>query len=345
MRRTSTLLPIASLALALVLSACGGDRQPWGEYNSIIVGTSEAQWLAVSGMVESALEARVVTVRQEKTFRVTHQDPSAPEWDMLQRFKQMLLIGTEDDPWMTEALDLAERTTFEPPEVFQVEDIWARDQTVTVMLLESGAADEVEPLLDPLHDLLDGQYRQWVKMRMFMSGQNEELADSLRESAQFSILLPQLYRRRTEDSVYMFRNDNPDPSELIRQITVTWRTHSPEGVREDEFLAWRQEVVDGHFGYPQVLDLELAQTRRLQQGEVIMDEIRAVWSNPPEDAFPAGGPTITRMIPCPHQGRDYLADAWLYAPGRDKYQYVVQLETILDSFRCNTTSQLASARP
>jgi hypothetical protein len=341
MRQTSTLLPLA--ALALLLSACDEDRQPWGEYNAIIVGTSEDQWLAVSDVVESALETRVVTVRQEKTFRVTHADPAGPEWQMLQRFKLLLLIGRADDPWMIEALDLTERTSFDPPEIFQVEDVWARSQRVTVLLLESGGADEVEPLVEPLHDLFDGQYRQWVKARMFMSGANEALADSLWELAQFSILLPQLYKRRTEDSVFMFRNDNPDPSELIRQITVTWRTHSPESITEDELLAWRQEVADGHFGYPQVIDLELAQTRRLQQGDLIMDEVRAVWANPPEDAFPAGGPLIMRAIPCPHQGRDYLVDAWLYAPARDKYQYILQLETILDSFRCTTDSALASA--
>ena len=296
-------------------------------------------------MVESALEARIVTVRQEKTFVVTHQVPAGQEWGMLQRFRQLLLIGTAQDEWMTEALKRADQASFNPPEIFQVHNIWARDQVVTVMLLASAGAAEVGPLLDPLHDLLDAQYRAWVKARMFMTGANEALADSLWDSAQFSLLLPQLYKRRTEDSVYMFRNDNPDPSELIRQITVTWRTHSPERIAEDELLAWRQAVVDQHFGYPQIMDLDLAERRRLQQGEVIMDEIRAVWSNPPEDAFPAGGPSITRSIPCPAQGRDYMIDAWLYAPGRDKYQYILQLETILDSFRCTTATTIAAAIP
>ena len=340
MPRTSTLLPLA--AFALVLTSCSGESRAWGENNSIIVGTSEDQWLGIGGMVESALETRIVTVRPEKTFRVTHQDPARPEWDRLRRFRQLLLIGTADDPWMAEALDLAEQASFEPPEIFQVEDVWARGQTATVMLLASRDPAEAEPLMEPLHDLMDGQYREWVKARMFMTGANEELADSLWELAQFSLVLPQLYRRRTEDSVYMFRNDNPDPSELIRQITITWRTHAPQGLNQDELLAWRQEVADGHFSYPQVLDLRLTHVRRLQQGDVVMDEVRAVWSNPPEDAFPAGGPLITRLVPCPHQGRDYLVDAWLYAPGRDKYQYVLQLETILDSFRCRAASRLAS---
>lgn len=337
-----TRIAIALATVALLLSACERPRS-WGEYNSIIAVTSEDQWRAVSDIVESALEVRVVTVRAEKTFVVTHQDPFRPEWERLRRFRQMLLIGTADDPWMSKALGLTKRDSFDPPEMFQVEDVWARGQTATVLLLTTPGAGEVEQFMEPLHDLLDRKYREWVRSRMFMTGSNEALADSLWDLAQFRIVLPQLYKQRREDSVFIFRNDNPDPSELIRQITVTWRTYSPEGISQEELLAWRQEVVDGHFDYPQVVDLDLLDTRRLQQGDVIMEEVRAVWANPPEDAFPAGGPLITRAIPCPHQGRDYLVDAWLYAPGRNKYQYILQLETILDSFRCSVPSELASA--
>ena len=43
---------------------------------------------------------------------------------------------------------------------------------------------------------------------------------------------------------------------------------------------------------------------------------------------------ITWSVPCPEQDRHYLVDAWLYAPGKDKYEYVLQLETILGTFRC-----------
>jgi len=30
----------------------------------------------------------------------------------------------------------------------------------------------------------------------------------------------------------------------------------------------------------------------------------------------------------------YLIDAWLYAPGKEKYEYMIQLQTILNTFRC-----------
>jgi len=328
---------LAALAIvASTLSACGAQPQSWGEWNSIIVATSEDEWNIIGEMVETTLEARVFTVRAEKTFRVTHQEPVGLEWGRLQRFRQLLLIGTAEDPWMSEALQRSKRESFDPPEMFQVRNVWARDQLATVLLLSGTGAEEAAELMEPLHELLDGQYRTWVHNRMYMTGRNTALADSLWARAQFTLMLPDLYRQSTEDSVFMFRNDNPDPTELIRQITVTWRNSVPEGGLSDEdILAWRQEVSDVHFSYPQVHDLDVSESRRLQIGDVVLDEIRAVWANPPEDLFPAGGPFIVRSIPCPEQGRQYLVDAWLYAPSRDKYQYVLQLENILNTFSCS----------
>jgi len=328
---------LVTVLLTSILAACGQNPRAWGEVNSIIAAASEEQWAAVGEMVESAMETRILTVRPEKTFRVTHQVPAGLEWDLLQRFRQLLLIGTPDSPWMAEALALTERDSFDPPEILQVGDVWARGQNVTILLLPSRGADGAAELMEPLHDLLDGQYRGWVRNRMFMSGRDSVLADTLWNEAGFTMLLPSVYRRRTVDSVYIFRNDNPDPSELIRQITVTWRSPIPEDFGEEELLAWRTALADRYYIYPQVIDMELAQTRRFQMGDIVLDELRAVWSNPPEDLFPAAGPLILWSVPCPAQGRHYLVDAWLYAPGREKYQYLLQLETILNTFRCRST--------
>ena len=317
-----------------LLAACNEKQGAWGEVNSLIVATSQEQWEAISEMVESAIETRVLTVRSEKTFRVTHQIPEGREWDMLQRFRQILLVGTPDSPWMVEVLALAKRESFNPPELFQVGDVWARGQSVTVLLLPSTGADGAEELMAPLHDLLDDQYRQWSRSRMYMSGRDSLLADTLWNEAGFTMLLPAVYEHRTVDSLHIFRNDNPEPSELIRQVAVTWKSPIPEELDQEELLAWRTEIADRYYIYPQVIDRDLAQTRRLQLGDLVLEEFRAVWSNPPEDLFPAGGPMILWSVPCPAQDRHYLIDAWLYAPGKDKYQYLLQLETILNTFRC-----------
>ncbi len=329
---------LATVLLTSVLAGCGESPRAWGEVNSLIVATSQEQWESIGEMVESTMETRVFTVRPEKTFRVTYQDPESPEWDMLQRFRQLLLVGPPDSPWMAEALALAERDSFDPPELFQVGDVWARGQNVTVLLLPSTGADGAAEMMEPLHDFLDGQYREWSYSRMYMSGHDSLLADTLWNEAGFTLLLPEVYQHRTVDSVHIFRNDNPTPTELIRQIAVPWRSPIPEELDQEKLLAWRTDLTEGYYIYDQVVDLDLAQTRRLQMGDLILEELRAVWSNPPEDLFPAGGPLIIWSVPCPAQDRHYLIDAWLYAPGRDKYQYVLQLETILNTFRCRSAA-------
>jgi len=326
------------LALALVaLTACEKPRA-WGEWNAIIVAADPELWPDYEPIVEGALETTVVTVRPERTFRVTYQDPTdttTVHWDRLQRFYSVLVIGDMDDPWVREALDESGRDTFAPPEILQVEDVWARGQRVTVLLTSpEGGADEVASLADDLHDLLDRQYRDWVIARMYQTGRDTALADSLALQAGFRILLPDVYEHRVADSVHIFRNDNPDPSELIREIAVTWRTPIPPGYQADSILAWRQEVADRYYDYPQVLDLSNVTGGPMKLDDMQFYEIRAAWSNPPEDSFPAAGPFIVRAVLCPRVNKMFLVDAWLYAPGKDKYQYMIQLETILDSFRC-----------
>jgi hypothetical protein len=37
---------------------------------------------------------------------------------------------------------------------------------------------------------------------------------------------------------------------------------------------------------------------------------------------------------CEEQDRIYLIDAWLYAPGDEKYEYMIQLDQIVASFDC-----------
>ena len=88
------------------------------------------------------------------------------------------------------------------------------------------------------------------------------------------------------------------------------------------------------YAYPQVVDRENIRTRRLALGDMQVREFRGSWRNPPDSSWPAAGPFILWTVECLPQNRLYLIDAWLYAPGRDKWEYMIQLETIMESFRC-----------
>ncbi len=335
MNRGTLMRTYAFLALvAVTFAACAdSSRLAYGDANSIIAAMDPGVWDEVRDDVYAALEPRIQTVRAEKTFTVTYQDPSGSDWTNLRRFRQMLVAGTADDPWMKQALELA-RTEVTGPGLYRAYDVWARGQQATIVLAEPGTvAAEVRRHASEINEMLDEQYREYARSRMYMTGADTALADTLMRTARFQLIVPNVYRWTRQDSLYTFRNDNPDPAELIRQIAVTWRSPVPEGIQGEDILAWRAQVSES-YGEPQDVDLsDVAAGQFEYQGQAAY-QIQATWKNPPALDWPAAGPFITRAIICGQQDRMYLLDAWLYAPGKEKYEYMIQLETILDSFRC-----------
>jgi hypothetical protein len=332
MRRSILALALIATPLA---SAC--DQQAaWGEANSIIFASSPELWSQVEDTVKSALEPRIHTVRDELMFQVTHQDPRGQFWSNLRRFKHVLAVGSPDEPWMMEAIEKLPETPA-LPSVLQVHDVWARDQLVTLLLIPtSEGAAAVESQLPELKTLFDEQYRDWAINRMFLSGQDTAAARQVMSEAGFSVIVPEVYQARTVDSIYFFRNDNPDPSELIREVVVTWRSPIPASLDSTMLLAWRSELSAVHYSYPQSVDLMDAEAGPIEHQGQQGYQIQAIWQNPPDASWPAAGPFILRAIPCPAQDRLYLLDGWLYAPGRQKYEYMIQLETILNTFQCGS---------
>jgi hypothetical protein len=330
-------LAVPLLAALALIAAC--DQQgAYGDANSIVAVAPAELWGEIEDSVYSALEPTIWTVRNEKMFTVTYQDPTGQGWANLRRFHQMLLIGPANEPWIREALDEARGDDPAPPSIVQVRDVWARDQLVTIVLTpEQGGAEAVRSQLDSLSTLYDRQYRQWAMSRMFVSGADTALADTLAREAGFRVTIPTVYYWDRQDSVYLFRNDNPDPSELIRQVMVTWMSPLPQGLEAEGLLAWREDVAEAYYTDDQIVVLDNAEAGPIDVDGHEAYQIQAVWQSPPESFWPAAGPLILRAVRCPEQDRLYLLDAWLYAPGKEKYEYMIQLERILDSFECGAT--------
>lgn len=327
---------LGALLLTASVSACGEKGMTYGDANSVIAVTDQARWSAISDDVYAAIEKTIQTVRDEKTFTVTYQEPYAEFWENLRRFRQMLLIGTASDPWMQEAVEESRDDVDLTPGIHQIRNSWSRDQTVTLLVLpDDGSLAGLPDRLEEISQTLDRQYRNYAQSRMFMTGVNTALGDTLAMRAGFRMTVPQVYRQGTSDSIFVFRNDQPDPSELIRQVMVTWRSPAPGDLSVDEIVAWRQEIADAHYNEPQEIVLE----GMLVQPTVIDGKqglgLQSQWRNPPDRGWPAGGPLIVRTVTCDEQDRTYLIDAWLYAPGHRKYEYMIQLETILESFTCS----------
>ncbi len=310
----------------------------YGDPNVVIVAAPPEWWPELKDSVFAALAPDVYTLRAERMFRLNYDDPTHPDWGLKRRFREEVLIGGAGHLWIQEALAARKEPATEPlPALYEVKDVWARNQVVTLIVVDTlrPVAPQVFGLIGEVQRRLEARYREGVRTRMFASGKNEELADSLWRVAGFSLLVPKVYRWGvTLDSLYWFRNDNPTPAELIRQFAVTWRTPIPSDLGVDSLLAWKEHLSQVAYTYPQVVERETVRTRSLRLGDWPVFEVRGTWTNPPDSQWPAAGPFFLWTVTCPAQDRLYLIDAWLYAPGKDKWEYVLQIETILESFRC-----------
>ena len=321
------------LVAILPLAACRELPLSQGDENSIIVTADPELWSEVEASLVPALERTVFTVRDEKTFTVTSGELGGENWVLLRQLKRQLVLGTAADPWMERPLAKVKDTVV-PPQIAQVENVWARGQVATLVILEEGSEVEgVTELLPSLAELYDRQFRERAVARMFVTDPDTALSRRLAEKHGFTLLVPSVYDYADVDSVHIFRNDNPDPTELIRQFAVAWQSSPDPEFETEDLLAWRARMVDGHYNYPQVVKLDRVIESRVVLHGKATHTYQAVWENPP-DEYPAAGPFIARVVECPDQDRRYLVDSWLYAPGRDKYQYMIQLERIVDSFRC-----------
>lgn len=337
---------IVAAALGSLFLASGCEvRSPiaYGAANRIIVAMTDELWEELQEDVEQALEPRIFTVRDERTFEVTQVSPMLPEWSKLRQFKQLLVVGTADDEWVARVLEAADTIPDQLPAMVEATTVWARGQIATALVLPPDArAEHVREMLPALHQRLDERFRAHVVERMFVSGRDRAGRDHLREVAGFEILLPEVYRwTQHEDSVWVFRNDWPTPADLTRSILVTWESGAGPLLDAEEALSRRDRFCEEFYPWSQVTERERIDKRSLEGIGAEAVEYQGIWSSPP-GAWPAAGPFITRVVICPEQDRTYILDAWLFAPGKDKYEYMIQLEIILDSFRCGDTTPTAS---
>ena len=328
-----------ALLTAMLLGVSGCNMQTaFGEANSLIILAPDALSQQVEEETRQVLEPTIFTSRDEKQYEVSFVDPEHENAGDLRLFRNLIVFGTDDDPLLMEVADAGDQdlAALEPGRVFQSSDVWALNQTVTGVLLRAGReAESWVAALPSVLNAVDTNYREFVLQRMFATPADTALATDLGRRFGFSLMVPQVYDRIARDlgggdSLVILRNDNPDPSELIRSVLVTWRT-DVDSLTKDLALEWRAEIDATHYNVPQRIDDSNSSVVSFLWEERPALEVTGVWQDE-AGGFPAAGPFIVWLVDCP--ARTYLVDAWLYSPNRPKYEYMLQLQEILGSFRC-----------
>jgi hypothetical protein len=323
------LAPLA-LAFGTTLAACGGRPPAEGDPHVVVVLATPERWSELEPEARRAIERRVSGVSDQKVFVLEHHAPESEEWQVRRLSPLILVLGEADDPWVREALAGADRRPGLPG-LYRAADVWATGQVVNVLVLpppddERNQREHLTALYAQLHVDLN----TLVRARTYAAGTNDELADTLRAKQGFALLLPDTYAFTDADSTFLFRP--PDVEGIERLIAVTWMSPASD-LEIGEVLSWRARVARAHYGAPQEVIGRVTGERLSLAGYQAL-QIRGRWARRSESGERQEGSLLTRVALCEGQNRAYLLDGWLLAPGDQTYQYVAEIETVLDTFRC-----------
>lgn len=311
-----------------------------GEANSIVVVAADTLLKQLGDTLTRGLEHRIMTVREEPAFSITPISPSDTSWNTLKKFRQVVVIGQAGDKWVKPALNDSKRTG---AYVDDKADVWARGQRVFALVVTPGQASaEVPAQLPALAQRVDSLFQVSALERMMESKPNRALRDTMMLKGGFRMLVPTLYQSEWSDSLLVLRTATTMGGELRRTITVGWRTGVEAGSTTEGLLAWRQATLrraQKNPGTSKVVGTQRVRTAGGSTGE----EVQGIWSVE-EGGVPMAGPFMMRVISCPEADRTYLVDASLYAPTRPKYEYMIQLATLVKTFQCGSEASASPGR-
>ncbi|HKY59607.1 MAG TPA: DUF4837 family protein, partial [Gemmatimonadota bacterium] len=296
----------------------------------------------VEPALRTSLEREVETTRMEPVFEVTFTTPDGI--GEFRKWKRLLIVepGGDDAVLLSALVD----TPLEGPVSTVVHDEWARDQTIYVLAAPTAeaTAELVLSSADSLYDVIHDEFVAYHVARMWASAPDSALAERLAEELGFALLLPNVYRSAgasaPADSRVWY---NEDPR---RVVSVHWLPR-PADLTADTVLAIRRDwgrrlfPADSILGDlqappdtaagPDSLAAPVPEIRALETrlGGAPAIRLQGVWGSPSDVGV---GLFVTYGVIC--GDRLVLLDGNLYAPDRNKYPYVVQLDRIFETFRC-----------
>ena len=243
------------LPAALTLLSAGGcgdfkleKPRAFGREKEILVICSDTVWKETENDLRRLVEVPVHAVRWEPIFEIAQAEPEKvsyyTEWDkiiLLESLEHMSLLSDVVDKEMLEKIRQGQGL------FFTNFNIWARGQRVVG--LAAPTDDQLLPLVrkhgDRIFKDFLRQLEEHEKVRMFYSGKNFNLVDSLAECCGFSLMLPKVYERIRTDTLppnqLLFVHTDP-----VRSIFISWEEgdDSPEpDYSKDSLAAWRDSLL------------------------------------------------------------------------------------------------------
>ncbi len=336
--------PLRALLFTLVITilllpaACSDIQlqkpRAFGREKEILVICDNEIWQKAEKDLRKKIEVPIHAVRWEPIFEIAQVEAGKvqyyKEWD-----KIILIESLENKKLLPRVVDDSTLKKIGRGQglFFSQKDIWARGQRVAG--LAARTEEQILPLIKVHGDRIFNDFLQLLeereKVRMYHSGKNLVLVDSLMECCGFSIELPQVYARIRQDILpeneLLFVHMDP-----VRSIFVTWiENPGPLDLSRKALAEMRHRMLEKI--YPDMFThVERVDTSTVISNDIERLRVYGTWENTEEIS---GGVYTSQIIESPLQNRRYYIDCLLFSPNPrlNKYRFIFQLDRIMNSFR------------
>jgi len=325
------------LAALLVFSQCRGKSQTIGSVDRIIVLADQGLWEKVGADAAAALERELFTPQPEKLFRITHRSPE--QLGDLTRAAHILLLATLDSGgWTGDMLQQMltgegrSRVESDSSFIFKKKDAWSRGQLFVVVVgrdlvtLQRHLQQDREVIFDTFDEHADRLVLETLYERM----EQKEIGKELAEKHGWGIRVPHdffLAVDSVEAKFVWLRRMGPQ-----RWLSAHWqRVEDPAVLSKEWLLETRARLAsafyEGDYVYQdEMIKVEMKEVEFAGRYALRLD---GVWQN---DTHGVGGPFRCYGFYNEEDGRIYMIDLGVLAPGERKWMYMRQLGAIASTF-------------
>lgn len=349
---------LPALTAVLVFAACSSKVNDnltplplsYGKINQVVVVADKDVWEGAVGDTFRFYYTSpyLILPQPEPVFDLKHFTPQMMQEDPLRKelhhYVFLANLGDENSPTTQMMLkDLGAEKINEAREGGKSQSVvgrnkWARDQLLIYLFGESEAdlMSNIAKSFPAAEERIKSADAGRIEATVFQGGENRQIMDVVRTKFKAEMRIPKDYVVAIDDpNTLWLRKEAEELSSSILMTKVPYK--SAEQASEKGLKALRDSIgrkyisstSQGSYMVTNDVDLPMFVNKTMLNNRYAL-EARGIWEM--ENDF-MGGPFISYLIVNEQSGEIFFADGFVFAPGKDKRNYIQYLEAILKTIK------------
>ncbi len=315
---------LISIFLSLGCTSKYKPHRAVGKSTEIIIVSTSTVYSEVESLLIQTLERVIHTPTTENIFNIRQITPD--EFPKFKYRKNCLIIGLIGDALIDSVLAPESREKILAGEsyVFGSEGLFAPGQWVLV--IAGTTASKLKEVVSSNSNLIFNYFTKGVRKRikesLYENGHQEDLSQELYSEYGFSIKVPKNWIiTKKEFGFVEFIHHRPD-----RIVSIYWKAKPKMELSKTQAINIRNKIGAEYYD-GDCVDKKLTKFYWVEFQGIKVGKLDGIWKN---DEKITGGPFRSYFFW--KEGRFYVIDFQIFAPGEKKWKWLQQLEVICGTF-------------